>query len=355
MSVRHWNRWVLPHVLRFVLAGALVAGCRDDSPGNDGTRYGNDAEMTAPADGEAAALRGQDRLKKRNTREWVGAAHNRMLDDFRTEMRKPGMLTRNICEYVMSFSMSDDRLPAGRKHLDNRNWVGVRAAGDSSTLCSVGSRGPRASNISMRWFTPTAPVTAPQSAESLALQAEIEKALSTASDARDLAMRLSAIYERSLTLPEAEQAAVASTISVAQNSFEYWTQQYGLFEQEVIAEYAPCIEEQLAMGATDRVIESCLTGKNAGGAVAGRSLGTPKQQLVRIKPLAQCGYSIREGFRRIGLADAKGAATGFFSTLLSTGSIEAAGLAAIASAGASSIWAAVENAVVALKCMYGMT
>lgn len=355
MLVRHWKRWALPHVLSLVLVSALAAGCRDESRGNDGVRYGNDAEMTAPVDGEAAASRGQERLKARNPREWVGVAHNRMLDDFRAELRKPGLLTRNICEYVMSFSMNDDRLPAGRRHVDNRNWVGVRAAGDSSTLCSGGSRRPRASTTSMRWgLTPTAPMIAPQSTEALALHTDIENALFAASDARDLAVRLSAIYERSLRLPETDQAGVASTISVAQNSFEYWTQQYGLFEQEIIAEYAPCIEEQLAVGASDRVIESCLSGKSAGGAVADR-LGAPKQRFVRVRPLTQCGYSMREGFRRVGLADAKGAATGFFTTLLSTGSLEAAGLAAIASGGASSIWAAVENAVVALKCMYGLT
>ena len=358
MSVRTLSTRAKSSCLCLALLGAVLSGCKDNSHSSDNARHGNDAEMTAPDDAANAASRNRDRLRMHNTYEWVGVAHNRLLDDFRAEMRKPGLLTRNVCEYVMSFSMSDDRVPAGHKYRDNRNWAGVRAVADSSSLCSSGGRKQRLSNISYRWeLSPTAPTVAPQSTEASSLVTEIETAVVNAADARDLATRLQAIHDRSLGLPEVDQALVASTISVAQNSFEYWSQQYGLFEQEIIAEYAPCIDEQLSVGATDGIIESCLTGKGSAGAIVDRgSSQAPRQRLVRAKPSAMCGISIREGFRKIGSADAGGAAKAFMAAMFSSGfNLGVGGLAALAGGGAASTWAAIENAIITLKCMYGMT
>ena len=341
----------------FALLGLSLVGCRDDSGSDNGIRQGNDAEMTAPAYGHAAASRDEEQLKRRNANEWVGTAHNKMLDDFRKELRKPGILTNNICEYVASFSMSDERLPASAVRATDGNWRAVQAVTDSSRLCSSNRRFRLSS---LRFESPYAslgpvPVQEP-TGEAISLLGEIEQAISVAADARDLASRLNNVLTRAQALPELDRIAIEATISVAQNSFVYWSSQYALFEQEVIAEYSPCIEQQMALGATDDIVDACFTGKGGGGAVAS-GFSTERaslQRLIRARTRRLCGPSLREGFRAIGWADAKGAWTGAFAGGLAGGFAGAVG-GALAGGGGNSIFAAGENAWKTLKCMYGMT
>jgi hypothetical protein len=312
--------------------------------------------MTAPSDGEVAASRGQDRLKSRNQHDWVGIAHNKMLDDFRKELRAPGTLTNNICEYVASFSMSDTRIPAGVPRGPDGNWRAVRAVTDSSRLCS-GSGKLRLSSLGFEPpYASVAPPSQEPTREAFARLSEIEAAIAVASDARDLANRLYNVLTRAQSLPELDRIAIEATVSVAHNSFVYWSTQYALFEQEVVAEYSPCVEQQLALGATDDIVSGCFTGKGGGGAVAFRSDGgdAGRQRLIRSRARRLCGPSLREGFRSIGYADAKGAFTGAFAGGLAGGLAGALG-GALAGGGGNSIFAAGENAWKTLKCMYGLT
>src|SRR5689334_10701117 len=57
--------------------------------------------MTAPT--RVATSEAIRRLHASNDYDWVGVAHNRALDDFRAELRKPGILTRNICAFIEDF------------------------------------------------------------------------------------------------------------------------------------------------------------------------------------------------------------------------------------------------------------
>jgi hypothetical protein len=343
-------------VICLALLPLSIVACRGDSPSNDASRLGNDAEMTAPTNGQAVASRGEERLRTRNQQEWIGIAHNKMLDDFRKDLRKPGTLTNNICEYVASFSMSDARMPAGAVRGPDGNWRAVQAVADSSRSCSSTAK------FTLSGFSLEAPYSAvaprnaqAPSAEAYALLAEIETAISVAPDGRDLANRLNNVLTRAQSLPDLDRVVIEATISVAQNSFVYWSAQYALFEEEMIAEYSPCIEQQMSLGATDGIVDTCYTGKGAGGAVAASPDGKVSSlRLIRTRARRVCGPSLREGFRHIGYADAKGAFTGGFAGGLAGGLAGAVG-GALAGGGANSIWAAGENAWKTLKCMYGMT
>ena len=105
---------------------------------------------------------------------------------------------------------------------------------------------------------------------------------------------------------------------------------------------------------SDGITDKCFTGAGAGGAVVTRQELSGKQRLVRMKSRRACGPGLREGFRKIGAADAKGAFTGAFAGGLALG-VQGAVAGALAGGGGNSIWAAGENAWQTLKCMYGMT
>ncbi|HYC52429.1 MAG TPA: hypothetical protein VEB19_15060 [Gemmatimonadaceae bacterium] len=309
--------------------------------------------MTAPSDAEHAASRGEERLKARNRYEWIGVAHNKMLDDFRSDLRRPGTLSKNLCDYVGAFSMNEARIPVGRPRSPDNNWRAVEAVIDSSQLCSAKRRLRLSSGFAP--YTFVAPVVEEPSRTALALLGQIDMALSVATSARDLANRFFPILDSAQGLSELEQAIVSATVSVAQNSFVYWSSQYPLFEAEAIAEYSPCIEEQLVMG-NDRITDTCFIGKGSGGAVA--SIFSPdkgaSQRLVRTRSRRTCGPSIKEGFRHIASADARGAWVGGFSGGLA-GGLAGAVAGALAGGGGNSVFAAAENAWKTLKCMYGVT
>ena len=333
-----------------------TAGCRDDSPSDDAHRRGDDAAMTAPSDIASAAERSEARLRSRNKHDWVGKGHNKMLDDFRVEMRKPGTLSQNICEFVASFSMNDARLPAASPRSSDGNWRAVQATADSSSLCTS-QRKLRLSSGGLMLSSSLAPASAGiPSTTAIALLGEIEGAISASPDARILANQLNGVLDRSQSLTELERTVVEATVSVAHNSFTYWSSQYSLFEEEVIAEYSPCIQQQLSLGNTDRITGTCFLGKGEGGTVAwGYSPdATAMQRLIAARSRRFCGPKLGEGFRRIAYADAKGAWTGGFAGGLAGGLAGAFG-GALVGGGANSIFAAGENAWETLKCMYGMT
>ena len=231
----------------------IGAGCSDDRIAHENSTHGGAVVSTAPAAAEYAAVQGRERLRARNPHDWAGPAHNKIIDDFRREVRKPGVLTSNICEYVMTFTMSNDRLPAGRSFPEGANWRALRAVSDSSSLCGNRQR-TRAANISIRSpFEVLSELVAPQSSTAYSAMDAIEAAVNNASDPNDLANRLNSLLDQTTHLTTLEQDAIATAATVAQNSFEYWQDQYLPFEEEIIAEYSPCVEEQLSYSSTDPI------------------------------------------------------------------------------------------------------
>lgn len=332
------------------LACLVASACRDDSSPRDGGAAGNDAALTEPADGQAASVRGQRALETRNQHAWVGPAHNRALDDFRSALRKPGVLTDHMCEFVVNFAMMPERVPSAHRVAGAETWQAARAVADSSARCGA-ARKTRLSNISRRspvGILGPAPVIQ-ASPDASAILDEIDAAIWNAADAQDLANRLNVLLGRSYALAPAEQELIGATISVAQSSYEYWSQHYPAFEQEVIAEYSPCVEQYSAYGETD-VLDSCIYGKGTGGAVV---LGAPgaalRRQLVARKPATLCGPGLKEGFKKIGSADARGAFVGGMGAIFGGASIV---LGALAGAATGSTYAAIENAVSTLICIY---
>lgn len=213
------------------LSAALSVACSDAATSSSGGTAGTRDDLsTVPPGVTAASVRARDNLHRRSKEDWVGIAHNKMLDDFRRDMRKPGLLTRNVCEYVSEFGMRDERLPNGRRFVGGANWRAVRAAAEASPLCS-GMGSVRGSPIAFRRPAATLTASASQSSEVLSLISEIETAVSNASDSYDLAIRLNPILDRAAKLPALDQATIAATVSVALNSYEYWEGQYPIFNR----------------------------------------------------------------------------------------------------------------------------
>lgn len=154
-----------------------LASCRDMTDNTPRI----DATMTPSA-----------QLRARNKHDWVGVAHNKAIDDFRKELRKPGRIARNLCDYL---TQKRDAAAAARVALE------------TSPLCPT-----RAKHAA--WM--------PQSSLATQLLSDIELAVDAASSADDLASRLNQVLDASAALSAGEQEAIAATVSVAQHSYEYW-------------------------------------------------------------------------------------------------------------------------------------
>src|SRR5437867_12154101 len=82
---------------------AVLVSCRDTATPRRAEQLSNDASVTAPVGIPPAAVRARTRLHQRNPLEWVGLAHNRAIDDFRKELRKPGVLSGDMRQSIAGF------------------------------------------------------------------------------------------------------------------------------------------------------------------------------------------------------------------------------------------------------------
>jgi hypothetical protein len=315
----------------FVAAVSLVASCREAS-----TTPPRHTAVAAQLGGAAAPA---VRVHQRNKLDWVGVAHNKMIDDWRKEMRKPGVLTHNLCSHVVDFVTRDERLPVDKRPPLPVRREAIAAAVKSSTLCqSLGEKGAISTLASRR------AARRPQgSAAIVELQAGIENAVLIAANRDDLAARLNAILDASATLDETEQTVVAATASVAQNSFEYWEAEFDPLVDEVGAEYGPCAADRRRSGySMDGARQSCLTGEyflsSSGGWSPSALLGPTSIRMTTLR----CGPGLRDGFKHVAKGDARGAFAGAWAGAFGAAAGVVGG--AILGAASGSIWAAGENA-----------
>lgn len=254
---------------------ALLLSCRDSAT--------PDRPTLATAPGRADA---RTRLHQRNKYDWVGVAHNRAIDDFRQELRKPGRIARNLCEYL------------GRRDVERRVLT-------TSNLCGRGN----ASQVT--WSTTEA------------LLADVENAIEAASDSYELAARLHAVLDAAGALSASEQEVIGATVSVAQSSYEYWEAQFPGFAQEVVAEYGTCADQYRYSGySSDDIRDICVN-----GGAAQMSQPYSPQSMVRFASFATA--ALPSWFKSVAKADARGAFAGaLFGGLAGAGS--AGGAASIA-------------------------
>lgn len=322
-------------------AAALLVACQDTFKAPTAS---NEARTRITATASATRAR----VHKQNPHEWVGVAHNKALDDWRKEMRKPGVLTHNLCSYATDFATRDERFPDG-KHVHSplpsrRKAVG--AAIKDSKLCQA--------MIAKSSFPPSLVSRGKlrQGTEALAaMEAQIDEAVEAAESSYDLATRLAPVMEATASLSEAERTVILATISVTLNSYEYWEGNFAAVVDEITNEYGPCATDRLAAGyGTDAAREACLSGEAFDVTFRGWSPSAMFGPTSRPTGTAlSCGPTLREGFRHVAKGDSKGAITGALGAMI-TGP---AGIVTAALVGGSvaSVWAAGENAWSTFWCI----
>jgi hypothetical protein len=369
-------------------AGAVVS-CRDTGTAPpDGAQHARGptsppaasagrgtASTHSPSDG-ASLTAAREQLHRNNPMNWVGIAHNRALDDLLKELRKPGVLSRDVCQYLLEFVSSDARVPVDRAGLRRaagataRREVGRKAL-RATALCSQ-RFDRRASALPARvslaaYYSPRPPFgsaslqSGSPSAAAYGLLEQILAAIDAAVDSYDLAWRLHPVLNAASQLDAIERATIEATVSVAQSSYEYWEAQLPTYVQAVSSEYDPCLYNQWSQGYSyDSSLGNCV---NGAGAVFQPLSYSPRraQRHSRSRraahgrdalfsagavPLRARGVSqsVGEGLKDIGKADAYGAFTGAFAGAFAGGP-QGAVLGGIVGAAGASIATALGHAI----------
>ena len=323
------------------LAALALAGCND---GDDAPARRNDALMTAPPSITAVRSNAPEQVKMRNQFALVGRAHNRAMEDFRAELRKPGVLTSNICEHVLEFAARDERLPEDHRIARALRRDLAASGARNSPLCSRSllASGYAPASYRVRREEP--------SAQLLTLSSQLESAIEYSTDRYDLAGRLNAILDQASALSEDENAVISAAVAVAQESYDYWEVNLSGFTQEFESEYGQCATDRKAEGYTyEDARGSCI-----GGSTTYQTFWKWPTAPDAINGLVSrfrrtCGPGLKDGFREVVRADARGAFSGAVSGLKAGLSGVIGG--AILGGTSASTWAAAENAWTTFWCI----
>jgi len=374
------------HALGLVIAagaGAVLA-CRDTGtapPGAVQSARSQSAHAVASADRTGRPVQpvrprqapdpaARAKLHRRNPMDWVGEAHNRALDAFRDELRRPGVLSRSLCGYLLTFVTSDARVPVERAAA--RAALGAAARRDvarkglaATELCGRRPARPSAGVALHTWlaaFVPSrwslAPAAVPRRSQSGELSqaardlyAQIESSIDVAASSYELAGYLNPVLDAAAQLSAEEHATIAATVSVAQSSYEYWEVELPNYIEAVAAEYGPCLEESQQLGYTLADAEyRCVNGGGTNEAAlrepadwpGGRLDPRPRLLLTVARPgsAGRVRQNAGKGLKTIGKNDASGAFSGAWGGAFS-GGVQGAVLGAIVGgAGASIVTAA---------------
>jgi len=277
-------------------AAALVSAC-DDAPLTP--RSQNISVDSISNSGSEA----RSRLHRRNSQEWIGQSHNRALDDFRKSLTNPETMSGRFCDHIIRFAASSERIPSGRPRSDSLSQIRVTASVVSlSPFC--------ASKVSARALI-TSPLSTPgaslgiNAVQAYDLIAQIDAAIDAASNSYELAWQLNAILDQAQSLDEFGRLLISATVSVAQNSFEYWESNYPAVAQEVAAS----CELQVRDSSFGDSTSPCFD--NIYGAAYLKMGGAGRLDVAFDE-----GDGVRDGVKAIVKADAGGAFAGAFNGFL---------------------------------------
>jgi hypothetical protein len=258
-------------------------------------------------------------VHERNPNDWIGIAHNRLVDDFRRELKKPGAKPHDACNYIANFVKHADPVPRERRssppHDDSK---AIQAALATSRVCAG-----RVITFQAAAILPSAIMRTRLSLEDLspafyALTSQIEGAIDDATDSYDLATRLGPILDASASLDSAERDMFFVAASIAQSSFEYWEAQFPSAYRDFVSAYGTCANEAANLGYTSsEALNRCLSGKTTDGAWYDTPLdaGTSAIRYASLSSRDECGHlSLR--FRRLVAADFKGGLIGLVLSIL---------------------------------------
>ena len=295
MQKCHKPRWAAMIALPLVLgsATALVA-CRDSSSPD---------KSSASRRSTSAEVRKESRLKTEVS--WVGETHNKALNDLRAAMRKPGLMTNNICEYVAAFVANAERFPDGK--------ASGKATDRLSIAKAVLKDGKRCKQDPVTAVVRQGDAGTSDIGElSNRIQAEID----LAADRYDLARRLSPFWVTAAGLNESEAAIIGATLATAQSSFEYWEVEIDRANQEFETEYGECARTASSNGYDyDVARQVCLEG-DAQPAIGPNYAPSPSR-IASLSAKQRCRVGVH--FKNLAKADAAGAFGGAVKGAMTAG------------------------------------
>lgn len=289
----------LPHrIHRSAMAFSLsLAACSESFTGTQYHSSGQElARQEAPDQSDRAAIEARQSLR-RQPAHWVGATHNDIVEAFRAELSKPLALSAHFCDHVNRFVSDDARLPA-TKRIGRDDYARVVATVQREQRgCGRKEGAPGQPSLMAAEITQAAIST-----NASLLMERIESSISVAYDAYDLAWRLRSILDEAQGLDALESAVISATVSVAQNSFEYWHAYYPSFEQQV-AVACESVPSDYKSGSPCYSTMPWIKA-HTGGSLVG---------LDERSTAMDVGDDIAAGFRAIGSADARGAFAGAYA------------------------------------------
>ena len=281
-----------------------------------------------------SAVQQRARLHERNEFDWVGLAHNKTLDDFRRELRKPSRMP-GLCPFLLELAGKQNHIPVDqRSHLseDQRNEA---IATLKRRDCKTPAPAARSTSFSLPRTLEVSPLAA-------GLVTRISSATLEATSSYDLSERLMPILVDASVLDDTERAYVLGTLSTAQNSMEYWESVWPQFMLEVRDEYSSCLTTD-----SERSEVACID------PVSTESAPLPGLRLVTLGAVPCSGFNgAWEGIKATAQADADGFGGGFLGGLVTKSIPGAAQVGAIAAVGKSG-WTGVKVTIGLWKCAMG--
>jgi hypothetical protein len=183
--------------------------------------------------------------------DWVGQAHSRGIDHFRSALRSRRIKPNELCKALPALLAEDEARILGHRSLSRAQAVAAAREGLANGTCA-----PR--RTASLWFAPlpvASPVVPSAQAASVVLAPlmpsvtvdealeQIASATATANSSTELAVALNQITGAATSLEPAGQDAVLGAASLALSSTEYWETNFESFSNEVLSEQ-PCINAQ---------------------------------------------------------------------------------------------------------------
>lgn len=312
-----------------LLAPALACG---DSAVSDPPQDGPVGVGAAASD--VASLQARAGVHRRNPHDWVGVEHNRMLARFQSELAKPGVLSRNTCDYLLDLATGWQLESAKDVSASARRAAGL-AGLETTGLCNAvhtsrlnGTSVAPVSNIRQEEY-----VLSPEATE---LTNQVQTAVGYAANSYDLGTRLSPLLDASARLSQIDKEIVQAIISVAQSSYEYWEQEDAAMQAQFFEDYGMCVSEAYENSySMDEGRDACLNGDLAYTTRPLLPKEASPQLLLRLASVPtprSCG--VGRHFKRLVGADVVGGITGAvggWKTGVAAGAARGAGLASLGS------------------------
>jgi hypothetical protein len=218
------RKWYLIAVAGIVVSAGLVVACREDRPTQpEAVAAGATPTKSAPAPSYTPG-----ELRDLNPYAWGGRLHNAVVTILREERGKSGSRA-DRCERIVARVAALDVGAPAMSNSEIRQGLQRFCGPIAKTVASI-----PAAFEDTTWVYP--------SATAEAMLYDIVDETEAATSANDLASRLSPYYNASQSMGFPDSEAIPAIISVAQDSYDYWSPDatYEMYEDEAVAYYNSC-------------------------------------------------------------------------------------------------------------------